>query len=135
MKSIQLSLMLLFFHEIMSWLLSLYDVIMSSTCIKEFTSERADSKWPPFIYEESACWYSVDVILWASIPTRTGDTVTRVCVTNGKDVALQHLSLHCGAIKQIQAGQGYCFLWESCEIWVSKFTDSFGILLSKYTQK
>ena len=65
----------------------------------------------------------------------TGNTVSSVCVTNGKDMHFsgkfdQH-SLYCGSVKpKLKTGPEYWFLWESCELRFPKFTDSFGIVSS-----
>ena len=38
----------------------------------------------------------------------------------------QHLSLYCGSVKpKFKTGQGYWFLWESCELRFPKSTDNF----------
>ena len=48
----------------------------------------------------------------------------------------QHLSLCCGSVKlKFNTGPGYWFLWESCELRFTKFTDNFWHSFFKYTFK
>ena len=73
---------------------------------------------------------------------RAGDTVTSVCVTNEREIALQlqfdqHLSLYCGAAKPKLRGNQDIGFWEFFFgfLWFLKFTDNFGIVSSKMHSK
>ena len=75
-------------------------------------------------------WYTV------SSDDHTDNTVSSVCVTNGKDTFRgkfdQDVSLYCGSVKsKFQAGLGDRLMWESCELWFPKFTDNFDTVSSK----
>ena len=60
-------------------------------------------------------WFQTNPLLHES-DDRAVNTVSSVCVTNGKDMALQrkfdqHLSLYCGFVKpKFKTGPGYWFL-------------------------
>ena len=113
--------------------------------------------WDVLLYTSSGakCTYDTLAFSWRYVSTPThgnwfqtnqpelelndcaGDPVTSLCVPMRKIWHFsgkfdQYLSLYWGAVKpELQMGTRYWFLWESCEIWLPKFTNNFGIVSSK----